>query len=101
MMKSKKLVALQELLCKRSKQPWACFETDGFSDDGLGIAMSWNPAFIQMLHQHGIQGVNDQETVQLFFLFMSNRVAEGIGGENTVNPSGTPQLTNEANMLRV
>lgn len=98
-MKSKPLIKLQEVLMKRSKEPWACFETNGLTDEGLGIAMSWNPAFIQMLQEHGIHGVNDQETIQLFFLFMANRVADGIEGENTVNPAATPQLTSEANTL--
>ena len=97
-MNSSSLVKLTELLKARSKTPWACFETNGFSEEGLGIAMSWNKAFIGMLHQNGIQGTSDQETLQLFFLFMASRVSEGVGGENeVVNPSGTPNLTSEAN----
>jgi hypothetical protein len=99
-MKSSKLIVAEELIRSKSKRPWACFETNGFSEEGLGIAMRWNPAFIKMLHENGIQGANEQETIQLFFLFMSSQVAAGVGGESdVVNPSGTPNLTSEANMF--
>lgn len=98
-MESSNLVKLMELMKSKSKKPWACFETDGFSEDGLGVAMRWNPAFIEHLHAVGIQGATDQETVQLFFLFMASRISDGVGGEeDVVNPSGgTPSLTSEAN----
>ena len=99
-MKSSKLIVLAEALKSKSANPWACFETDGFSQEGLGIAMRWNSAFIKHLHEHGIQGANDQETLQLFFLFMSSQVASGVGGEeDVIAPAATPNLTSEANQF--
>jgi hypothetical protein len=104
-MKGRFWVRLQELLMAKSKKPWACFETAGFDPDkGLGLAMHWNDSFIAHLHASGIQGINDQETLQLFFLYMSSRISESIdelGQETeTVNPSATPNLTTEANQFR-
>lgn len=97
-MKESFLVSLNEKLVSKSKKPWACFETDGVSEDGLGVAMHWNNSFIKKLHAQGIQGNDDRETIQLFFLFMASRIAEAAAGDgNTVNPEATPNLTNEAN----
>lgn len=96
-MKKSTLLTIQDKLKSKSKQPWAAFETDGFSDDGVGIGMFWNSAFISHLHANGVQGATDEETMQLFFLFMASRVAESVVGENTVSAENTPNLTNEAN----
>ena len=98
-MKKSKLVALKEKLSMRSKAPWACFETSGFDEGGLGISMHWNPAFIKHLHEHGIQGITEQETLQLFFLFTASRISDSFVGEDTVNPEEMPTLTSEANTL--
>jgi len=97
-MKTSKLISLQSALASRSKRPWACFETGGVSADGqLGVAMNWNDAFIRMLHDMGIQGTNEQETIQLFFLFMAGRIGEDVAPADTVSPDATPSLTSEAN----
>lgn len=98
-MKKSTLINLKEKLESRSKNPWACFETEGITEEGLGVAMHWNPAFIQHLHGLGIQGANDNETLQMFFLYMSSRIAEGLIGEDVVNPDATPNLTSEANLF--
>jgi hypothetical protein len=97
-MKESFLVSLKEKMVAKSSKPWACFETEGVTEEGLGVAMHWNKAFIQKLHSQGIQGSNDNETIQLFFLFMSSRVADGVtGSEDVVSPEATPNLTREAN----
>jgi hypothetical protein len=99
-MKSSFLVSLKEKLASKSSTPWACFETDGISPQGLGISMRWNEAFIEHLHSQGIAGSNDNETIQLFFLFMSGKIAESIDGasdDGQINPQATPNLTSEAN----
>lgn len=97
-MKRNIILSIQDFLRKRSKRPWACFETDGFSKEGLGIRMYWNKAFIKGLHEHGIQATSDQETVQMMFLYISSQVTGfTVGGAEIVNPEATPQLTNEAN----
>lgn len=99
-MKQSLLITAKEKLVARSAKPWACFETTGIDSEGLGIAMSWNKTFIEKLHAQGIQGSTDHETMQLFFLFMSSRIAEGLSdGDETINPAATPNLTNEANTL--
>lgn len=97
-MKESLLVSLNEKLVSRSSKPWACFETEGVTDDGLGIAMHWNKAFLKKLHSQGIQGNDDRETMQLFFLFMASRIAEATSNDgDAVNPEATPNLSNEAN----
>lgn len=97
-MKGSLLVDMQEKIMARSKKPWACFETSGVEDGQLGISIRWNKAFIASLHAQGVQGQTDEETIQLFFMFMSSRIADdATGGADVVNPSGTPTLTNEAN----
>jgi hypothetical protein len=97
-MKPSKLVTLNEMMVAKSKQPWACFETNGIGEKGLGIAMHWNKSFIDMLHHHQIQGTTEQETLQLFFLYMAGQIADSVaGGEDTVNPAEMPSLTAEAN----
>jgi len=97
-MKDSFLVSLKQKLTSRSSTPWACFETEGITNDGVGIAMHWNSAFIKKLHSQGIHGADDNETIQLFFLFMASRIADGIQtNDDVVNPEATPNLTNEAN----
>ena len=95
-MKRSKLIAAAERLKKNSKEPWACFETSGPDKDGrVGFSVSYNQAFIDNLTQLGLSGMTDEETVQLFFLQM-RMVPEGVDQE-AVNPTATPNLTNEAN----
>jgi hypothetical protein len=96
-MKKSTLINMKELLESRSKKPWACFETEGITENGLGVAMHWNEAFVKHLHTLGIQGANDHETLQLFFMYMSSRIADGLIGEDTINPEAMPNLTSEAN----
>lgn len=94
------LINLKEKLVSRSSKPWACFETSGLSEEGLGISMHWNSSFIKHLHSQGISGSNDNETIQLFFLFMSGKIAESINAasdDGQINPDATPNLTSEAN----
>jgi hypothetical protein len=100
-MKPKLLIKLQELLVSRSKQPWSCFETSGMDADGrIGFSMRWNKAFIKHLHGRGFHGLTDEETVQMFFM-MSQMIPEELANQSdTINPSGTPHLTSEANTLR-
>jgi hypothetical protein len=102
-MKKSKLISAKELLSSKSKTPWACFETCGIvSEDGtkgVPIGMYWNDAFIKDLAKVGIQGQNDQETMQLFFLYMASQVANAVSEEigDVVNPEATPNLSSDAN----
>lgn len=102
-MKKSKLISLKELISSKSKQPWACFETCGVvsqeGEKGMPIGMYWNDSFIQHLSSIGIQGQTDQETLQMFFLYMASQVAETFSEAvgNVVNPEATPNLSSEAN----
>ena len=98
-MEKSKLISLKEKLESKSSKPWACFETNGISEEGLGVSMYWNKAFVEHLRDAGIQGINDQETLQLFFLYMASRIASSASEEDTVNPEATPTLTSDANRL--
>lgn len=99
-MKRKFLISLQEKISANSKDPWACFETSGPDSEGrLGFSISWNKSFIANLHRQGIQGITDEETVQMFFLTI-RMLPENMMDEDTVNPESTPNLTSEANTLR-
>jgi hypothetical protein len=98
-MKRSLLTRLQELLKKKSKKPWASFETSGPSKDGrLEFTMSWNDAFIDVLKRAGYEGETEEEMVQLFYL-STQMIPESLM-DDAVNPSATPNLTNEANILR-
>lgn len=104
-MKQSFFARLKEFFSKRSKQPWAAFETEGPSRDGiLEFSISWNPAFVNNLKKLGYMGDTDEEIVQLFFL--STRVLpENLltdttaNSDNTVNPESMPRLSSEANGL--
>lgn len=102
-MKQSFLVKVKEWWFKNSDKPWACFETDGPSRDGiLEFSISWNNSFVERLKRLGYTGGNDEELVQLFFL--STRVLpENLlneSADDTVNPEGMPRLTSEMNELR-
>jgi hypothetical protein len=100
-MKRKFLIWLQEWLVKNSSTPWACFETGGPDAEGrLSFSISWNKAFINNLHRHGIQELNDEQTVQMFFIQSRMLPEEMVNDQDTVNPEAMPNLTNEANTLR-
>lgn len=97
-MKRKFLISMQEKLSANSKEPWGCFETTGPDDEGrVGFAISWNKAFITTLHKAGFHGVSEEETVQMFFLSARMLPEEMADQIDTINPAGTPDLTNEAN----
>lgn len=97
-MKRKPLIALQEKLLAKSKVPWACFETGGPDENGrIEFSISWNKTFIATLHKAGFQGMSDEETVQMFFLSARILPEELAEQQDTINPTATPNLTNEAN----
>lgn len=100
-MKRSLLIRLAEFFSRFSNKPKACFETSGPDDQGrVEFAISFNQAFIKNLHTHGFGGVNDDETVQQFFLSARMLPEHLLDDEDTVNPSATPNLSNEANTLR-
>lgn len=98
-MKRSLLSKLQELLRKKSKKPWASFETSGPIDGRLEFTMSWNDAFIHGLKVAGYEGQTEEEMVQMFYL-STQMLPESLLEDDVVNPSATPNLTNEANILR-
>lgn len=59
---------VEEFFKKRSKTPWAKFETSGVNDGLVKYEMSWNPAFLENLKKAGFSGHNEQEIVENFFL---------------------------------
>ena len=95
-MKRSKLVALKEKLESGSKTPWAAIEFNGVQEGAVAFSMSWNKAFMKNLEEAGFQGINPEETIQNFFLFMANMNAV----QDVVNPEGMPTLSNDANMLK-
>jgi hypothetical protein len=63
------LIRLKSFFSNFSKKPWACFETIGPTDkDQVAFSIHCNKAFIEKLNDMGYAGINDEETVQLFFL---------------------------------
>ena len=100
-MKRSLLVSIKELFSKNSKNPWACFETTGPNEDGrVAFSISANKAFIKNLQDLGMGGINDEETVQMFFLQMRMIPENMVPTDDAVNPDATPNLTNEANQFR-
>lgn len=98
-MKRSLLIRLKELLMRRSKKPWATFETTGPDSEGrVEFSISYNMAFVANLHKQGMGATSPEETVQLFFLQM--RMLPEDVMDDSVNPEGTPTLTNEANQFR-
>ena len=98
-MKRSLLIQLKELLMRRSKKPWACFETTGPDREGrVAFTISYNNAFVENLRNQGMAATPAEETVQLFFLQM--RMLPESMMDDAVNPEATPNLTNEANQFR-
>lgn len=99
-MKPSFLISIQEFFKRRSNKPWGCFETSGPDENGrVEFRITYNKAFVENLHKRGFQGINDEETTQMFFL-SSRIVPDGYLDDDSVNPEATPNLSNEANTLR-
>lgn len=99
-MKRSFLIRIKEFFSKKSSTPWACFETNGPTNDGImEFSLSWNDAFIKQIKALGYTGGNDEELVQLFFL-ATRAYPENIAIGDTVNPGQMPNLSSEANSLR-
>ena len=97
-MKRSWLINFKEFLARRSKKPWACFETTGPNADGrVAFSISFNTAFARNLQNLGMGGTNDEETVQLFFMQLRMIPEDLVDQEDIVNPEDTPNLSNEAN----
>lgn len=103
-MKPSKLVRFKEWWSKKSKTPWACFETEGPSSDGiLEFSISWNAAFVDKLKRMGYTGGNDEELVQLFFLstrVLPENLLTDVAEDNAVNPAEMPRLSSEGNYIK-
>jgi hypothetical protein len=100
-MKRSWLIRLKELIMRRSKKPWACFETSAPDKDGkVAFSISYNDAFALRLIEQGMGAATYEETVQMFFLQLRMIPEELVGTEDAVNPDATPNLTNEANQFR-
>lgn len=100
-MKRSLLLWLKEFISRKSKSPWACFETTGPDKHGrVAFSISYNQAFVENLSNMGMSGTTPEETVQMFFLQMRMIPESMLGNEDTVNPDATPNLTNEANEFK-
>lgn len=98
-MKRSLFISLKEALAQRSKKPWACFETTGPDVDGrVAFSISSNKAFIKNLQDLGMGGINDEETLHMFFI--RARMIPEYMDDNTVSPAETPNLSHEANQFR-
>ena len=95
-MKRSLLIAIKEFFVRKSSTPWAAIEFNGIQNGSVGFSMSWNDAFINNLDSAGFTGLNQEETVQNFFLYIANMQAV----QDVVNPESMPNLSNEANTLR-
>ncbi len=63
------LLRLLEALHKRSKEPWAMFETNGIDGQGrVRIETYWNEAFIENARNNRLPGNTPEEIVTLFFV---------------------------------
>jgi hypothetical protein len=85
---------------EKSKEPWASFEITNVERDGRAkVAFSWNEAFINYIHKQGVQGMSDEESVQLFFMMarMSPEEQAILGGDETVQSAAHPNLSQPAN----
>lgn len=98
-MKRSILITIKEFLAKRSNKPWACFETSGINKDGLvEFSINYNRAFVNHLKAYGLEATTDEELVQTFFVITRMTPASWEDEESdSVNPTATPNLTNEAN----
>lgn len=99
-MKRSLLITIKEFLCRNSKNPWACYETNGIKDGKVEFSISWNKQFIKNLNEAGFDGMTEEEVAQLFFMY-TKMTPEGMTDENdVVNPEATPRLSSEANILK-
>ena len=100
-MKRSFLLKLQEFFKSFSSKPWASLETTGPDNMGrVEFSLSWNKVFVENLRNNGYAGMTEEETVQMFFLATQMIPESMLSDLDTVNPSATPNLTNEANTLR-
>lgn len=94
------LTSLKEFLRKRSKKPWAAFETSGPDAEGrLEFTMSWNNSFVNRLKSVGYEADSEEEMVQMFFISTA-MIPENLVGDDSINPSSMPKLSSEANYLK-
>jgi len=98
-MKRSILITIKEILSRWSNKPWACFESSGINKDGLvEFSISYNKAFVKHLRSYGLEATTDEELVQTFFVITRMTPASWEDEEtDSINPSATPNLTNEAN----
>ena len=91
----------EELICRRSKTPWARFTTAGVVDGLVRYDMSWNPAFLDNLKKAGFTGHNEQEIVENFFLgSMIIPKEDGLNAVDVGEDSLQPAMTSDKNRLR-
>lgn len=99
-MKRSWLIKIEEFFKRKSKKPWACFETDGPDSHGkVSFSISYNSAFVKNLEALGWEGTTPEETVQMFFLQI-RMIPDEFVSDDAINPEATPNLTNESNTLR-
>jgi hypothetical protein len=97
------LSKLEEFLRKRSKEPWAKFETAGVEDGLVKYEMSWNPAFLENLKKAGFSGHNEQEIVENFFLgsiIIPKEDALNEEFEKNLNEAEEIKMTSERNKFK-
>ncbi len=97
------LTKLEEFLRKRSKKPWAKFETAGVDNGMVKYEMSWNPAFLENLKKAGFSGHNEQEIVENFFLgsiIIPKEDALNEEFEKNLNEAEEIKMTSERNKFK-
>lgn len=94
------IIKFAELIHSKSDKPWACFETEGITNQGIGVKMFWNDAFIKHIGSMGIVAATEQEMLQLFFLFMAAQVSGVKPDDEMVQPDATPELSSPNNTFK-
>lgn len=82
--------------------PWATFEIGGFEEDGrVKVLFNWNQAFIRKIQSLGFHAETEEDSVQLFFYTSQMRPSQLAAGDDPVQSSEHPQLSEQQNLLRV
>lgn len=82
--------------------PWAMFEIRDFESDGqIKVEFNWNDAFIKRINGLGFQAETEEDSVQLFFYTsqMKPTAISDMGGDQTVQADGTPNLSSPTNRM--
>lgn len=67
---------------KLSTDPWVDVMADVKDSNGLGVRLEWNDAFIAFLKENGINGTDEEQTVQKYIALLLRDTADKLEGES-------------------